>query len=129
MTSVQVGPFTTPLECERELPKAVQAAVSEYAEIAVGPEAASVRLSDDDLTQLVRDRWPEVRSMEIGGGSQDMFTLHAAVVFDAHMQQLIKAESQRLVIARRVQSGAVVFGGVLGLLALAWGGLKFATRR
>ena len=31
------------------------------------------------------------------------------------MQQRIKAEAQRLVIDRRVQGAAVVFGGVLGL--------------
>ena len=55
MMSVRVGPFTTPLECERELPKALQGAVAEYAELSLGPEAAAVRLPDDDLQQLVRD--------------------------------------------------------------------------
>ena len=116
------------MECERELPKALQGAVSEYAELSLGPEAAAVRLPDDVLQQLVRDRWTEARPMEIGGGSQDMVSLHAQVVFDADMQQRIKAEAQRLVIDRRVQGAAVVFGGVLGLLALAWGGLKMVTR-
>ena len=43
------------------------------------------------------------------------------------MQQRIKAEAQRLVIGQRVQGAAVVFGGVLGLLALAWGGLRWVT--
>ena len=127
--SVHAGPFTTPLECERELPKALQGAVSEYAELALGREAASLRLPDDALQQLVHERWTDVRSMEIGGSSQDMFSLHALVVFDAPMQQRIKSEAQRLVISRRVQGAAVVFSGVLGLLALAWGGLKIATRR
>jgi hypothetical protein len=127
--SVRVGPFTTPLECERELPKALQGAVTEYAELSLGPEAAAVRLPDDVLRQLVRQRWTEVRPMEIGGGSQDMVSLHALVVFDVPMQQRIKAEAQRLLIGQRVRGGAMVFGGVLGLLALAWGGLKWATRR
>ena len=119
-------PFTTPLECERELPKALQGAVTEYAELSLGPEAAAVRLPDDDLQQLVRDRWTEVRPMEIGGSSQDMFTLHALVVFDLPMQQAIE-RGQRLMIGQRVKGAAVVFGGVLGLLALAWGGLRLAT--
>jgi hypothetical protein len=133
MTSVQVGPFTTRLECDRELPRALQGAVSEYAELSLGPEAAAVRLPDDVLQKLVSDLWAEVRPMEIGGGSQDMVSLHAQVVFDAPMQGRIKAEAQRLqerlLIGRRVQGAALVFGGVLGLLALAWGGLRWATRR
>jgi len=128
--TVRVGPFTTPLECERELlPGAVQGAVAEYAELSLGPEAAAVRLSDNDLQQLVRDRWTEVRPMEIDGGRQDMISLHALVVFDTRMQQQIKSEAQRLVIGRRVRGAAVIFGGLLGLLALAWGGLKLATKR
>ena len=103
--------------------------MAEYAELSLGAEAAAVRLPDDVLQQLVRERWTEVRPMEIDGGSQDMVSLHALVVFDAPVQQRIKAEAQRLVIGRRVQGAAVVFGGVLGLLALAWGGLRLATRR
>ncbi|MEI8374193.1 MAG: hypothetical protein WCJ35_15325 [Planctomycetota bacterium] len=128
-TSVRVGPFTTPLECERELVKSLQGAVSEYAELSLSREAAAVRLPDDALQQLVQERWTEVWPVEIGGGHQDMVSLHALVVFDLPMQQRIKSEAQRLVIGQRVQGAAVVFGGVLGFLALAWGSLKLATRR
>jgi len=81
------------------------------------------------LKQLVRDRWTEIRPMEIAGRSQEMVSLHARLVFDVPMQQRIKSEAQRLVIGRRVQGGAVVFSGVLGLLALTWGGMKLATRK
>ena len=103
MTSLWVGPFTTELECERKLPSALQGAVSEYAELLLGPEAAVVRLPDEVLQKLVKDRWKENRPMEIGGGTQDMVSLHALVVFDGEMQQRIKAEAQRLVAERRVQ--------------------------
>lgn len=127
--SVRVGPFTTPLECERELVKSLQGAVSEYAELSLDREAAAVRLPDDALQQLVQERWTEVRPMEIDGGRQNMVSLHALVIFDPPMQQRIKSEAQRLVIGQRVQGTAVVFGGVLGLLALAWGSLRLATRR
>ncbi|MGA2254028.1 MAG: hypothetical protein ABSG53_05145, partial [Thermoguttaceae bacterium] len=134
--SVRVGPFTTPLECERELSTALQEAVTEYAELSLGLEAAGVRLPDDALQQLVRERWTETRPMEIDGGSQEMVLLHALIVFDAHAQQRIKsevqrikAEAQQLMIGRRVQGAAVIFGGVLGLLALAWGGLRLATKQ
>ncbi len=129
LTKVQVGPFMTPLECEQDLPNALHAAVAKYAELSLGPEAAAVRLSDDDLKKLVRDRWTEVRPMQIGDGSQDMVTLYAQVVFDVPMQQRIKSEADRLVSGRRVKGAAVVLGGVLGFLALAWGGLRLATRK
>jgi len=127
--SVRVGPYTTPLECERELVKSLQGAVSEYAELSLGRETAAVRLPDDALQQLVQERWTEVRPMEIGGGSQEMVSLHALVVFDIPMQQRIKSEAQRLAIGQRVQGAALVCGGVLGFLALTWGGLRLATRR
>ena len=128
-TSVRVGPFTTPLECERELPKALQGAVTEYAELSLEREAAAVRLPDDVLQLLVRQRWTEVRPMEIDGGSQDMISLHALVVFDADMRKRIESEAQRIMIGRRAQGAAVVFGGVLGLLVLARGGLRLVARR
>ena len=134
--SVHSGPYTTPLECERELRKLLQQAVAEYAGLSLGPEAADVRLPDDDLQKLVHDRWTEDRPMEIGGASQDMFTLHTLVVFDEAAQRRIKAEVQRMkdeaqreVIDKRLQGGVVVFGGVLGLLALTWSGLKLAGAR
>jgi hypothetical protein len=123
--SVHVGPYTTDLECRRELPRALQEAVAEYAELSFGPEAAAVRLPDDDLLKLVRDRWTEVRPMEIGGGSQDMHTLHALVVIDAAARQRI----QRSMIFPRVEGAALIFAAVIGLLALTWGGLRWAAKR
>jgi hypothetical protein len=128
-TSVHVGPFTTVLECERELPKALQGVATEYADLSLGSEAAAVRLPDDALRQLVRERWTEVRPMEIGGASQDMYSLHALVVFDDSAQQRITLEAQRHLISKRVEGAGLIFGGVLGLLAATWGGLRWATRR
>ncbi len=133
--TVHAGPYTTPLECERELPKALQGAVAEYCEISLGPDAAAVHLPEDALRQLVHGRWTEVRPMEIGGSSQDMHTLHALVVFDALAQQRInlevqrqRAEDQRSMIFQRVKGAGLVFGGVIGLLALTWCGLRWAGR-
>ena len=134
--SVRVGPYTTPLECQRELGKAVQGAVADYAELSLGPVAATMRLPDSDVERLVRDRWTEVRPMQIGGASQDMFSLHALLVFDSRAQNRMKIEAQRIerefqqiVIKQRVKGGALLFGGAIGLLALTWGGLKWVTRR
>ena len=101
--SVPVGPFTTLLECKRELPRKLQGVVAEYAELSLGPEAAAVRLPDDALQELVSETWTDVRPMEIGGGSQDMVSLHALVTIDDSMQKRIASEAQRLVIGHRVQ--------------------------
>jgi hypothetical protein len=103
--------------------------VVDYAELSLGHEAAAVRLPDDALQNLVQERWTEVRTMEIDGTTQDMFSLHALVVIDAPVQQRIKAEAQQFIIGQRVKGAGVVLGGVLGLLALVWGGLRWATRR
>jgi len=129
VTSVRAGPFMTPLECERELPKALQAAVADYAGILFGPEAAAVRLPDDALLKLVSERWAEARTMEIDGGSQDMVTLFAKVDFTPAVRDEIRLAVQQLVIGRRLQGAAVILSGVLGALALAWGGLRLATRK
>jgi hypothetical protein len=128
VTTVTVDSYTTKIECERELPKEIQRALSEYAELSFGPEAAAVSLPDDDLKKLVSLRWTESRPSDIGGTSQNMYTLHAQVVFDEHLQQIVKSAAERLVIEKRLQGTAVLFSGFLGLLALAWGGLRFATR-
>ena len=127
--SVRVGPFVTPLECEQELTKALQGAVAEYAELSFGAEAAAMRLPDDILRQLVAERWTEVRPMAIDGGTQEMVSLHALVVFNPQTQEQVKIEAQKLVIGRRVRGAAVIFSGLLGVLALAWGSLRLATRK
>ena len=118
------------MECERELPKVLQAAVSEYAELSLGREAAAVRLCRTmSCSNSFATAGPRSGRWKSAAAAQDMVSLHALVVFDARMQQLIKDDIQRLVVGRRVQGAAVVFGGMLGLLALAWSGLKLATRR
>ena len=133
--TVHAGPYTTPLECERELPKALQGAVAEYCEISLGPDAAAVHLPEDALRQLVHGRWTEVRPMEIGGSSQDMHTLHALVVFDALCAatdqprgSATKGGGSTLDDLSAGEGCGPVFGGVIGLLALTWCGLRWAGR-
>jgi hypothetical protein len=128
-TTIHAGPYTTKWECERELPQDVQQAVSDYAEPALGHEAAAVRLPEETLRQLVRDRWAEVKPSRFGDTTQDMTTLYARVVIDPPMQQRIKSAAERVVINERVERTAVLFGGVVGLLGLAWGSLRLVTRR
>jgi hypothetical protein len=127
--SVSAGPFMTELECDRDLPRQIQAVVSEYAELSIGPEAAAVRLPDEVLRKFAQQKLAEHRTMEIGDGSQDMVTLYARVVFDDSAQEQIKSAVQQTAINQRVKGAAVILGGVLGILVLAWGGLRSATKR
>ena len=66
--------------------------------------------------------------MEIGGSSQDMYSLHALVVFDAPVRQRSRREAQRGDDLPAGERRGLVFGGLLGLLALTWGGLRWAGR-
>jgi len=127
LMTVHVGPYTTLLECERELPKALQAAVAEYAELLLGD--AHVHLPDDNLQpSLERQRWVETRPIDIAGAAQAMVVLHVQLGFDPAMQRQIRylAEhaAQSATIYRRLKVTGLALGGLLGLLALAWGGLS-----
>jgi hypothetical protein len=130
VTTVRTDPYTTPMECEQHLPEALQNVLKEYADVSLGPQAAAIRFSDDDLKQFIRRRWTEVRSMEMeSGATRNMYTLHAQVVFDHRAQQLITSAAERALIDKRVQGGAALLGGLLTFLAGTWGGLKLATKR
>jgi hypothetical protein len=127
--SVAAGPFMTELECDLDLPKKIQAAVSEYAELSMGPEASAMRLPDEVLRKFAQQKLAEHRTMEIGDGSQDMVTLYARIVFDDSAQEQIKSAVQQTVIDQRVKGAAVILGGLLGILALVWGGLRRVAKR
>jgi hypothetical protein len=125
LMSLHVGPYTTPLECERDLPKVLQTALAEYADLLLGQEQArTVRLPDQVLEDLICERWTEHLTKEFGGVAQDMVNLHVLIGFDPAMQDRIRAAAEHAVVTRRIQSTGAVVGGVLGLLALVWGGLR-----
>jgi hypothetical protein len=129
VTTVQTDPLLSPLECQRELPKALQAAVSEYADLLLGADALPVTLPDDVLRQLVHKTWTEVRPMPMESGTmRDMYILHAQVVFDGPMQQQVKSAAESHLIHKRLQGAAKILSVVIGLLAVTWAGLRFATR-
>ena len=123
--SQKVGPYTTPLECERDLPNTLQAAAAEYAELLLGRESArDVDLPGDFLPTLVRERWTERLTQEFGGAPQDMYVLHVLIGFDPPAQERIRAAGEHAVAVKRMRGAGAVLGGVLGLLALVWCGLS-----
>ena len=126
----QTDPYTTSLECEREVPKALQSAVSEYAQLLLGGDQARyVHLPESDLRRLERDRWIETREIDVGGETKDMLTLHLLIGFDPAMKDHIRTMAENAVVTQRLQGAGVVLGGVLGLLALVWGGLSLTGSR
>jgi len=120
--TTKVGPYTTRLECDRALPEAVRTAATEYVELLLGPEAAGdVQLPRDELQlRLVRARWEEPVQSSFG----PMVELHAQLVFDAKAREWFKDERDRVVVLNRLRIAAVGLAGVLGLLGLAYVGLR-----
>jgi hypothetical protein len=130
LMSLHSDPYTTQMECERDLTRVLQAAVAEYAGLLLGREQAKdVQLPDDALQSLIRERWTETRSIEVAGASQDMLVLHVLIGFDPAMQQRFHAAAEHALVAQRLQGAGVVLAGVLGLLALVWGGLSAFGKR
>ncbi|MGA2031154.1 MAG: hypothetical protein ABSG68_02760 [Thermoguttaceae bacterium] len=126
MTTV-VGPYSTRLECDQELPNYVQAALAGYTEICLGSEAASrVQLPWEELAPVVKDQWEETVQVSIG----PMVQLHVLLDFDRNMQQRVKDQWRQVVVQRRLVYAGVGLAGVLALLALLYGGLRIdhATR-
>ena len=77
--SIAVGPYTTRAECDAKLPDALQEALDQYAEVCLGGQVEGpVLLPPDQLRQLVKDRWEEVRQYSVG----PMVRLHVLFGFD-----------------------------------------------
>jgi hypothetical protein len=131
LTTRKTDPHVTTLECERDVSAALQSAVSEYAQALMG-DAGYVRLSASDMARLERDRWDEPRTIEIGGESKPMHTLHLLIGFDKKIKEHILDQAQNVaenvVVAKRLKGVGFVLGGVLGLLALSWGVLRLITK-
>lgn len=125
----QVGPYTALPECERELPKVLEQAAAEYAELLLGREKAQdVHLPDDVLQGLVRQRWTERLTQEFGGAPQDMVVLHVQIAFDPLAQERIREAGEHALAVQRMRVAAAVLGGVICLLALVWCGLSVSCR-
>jgi hypothetical protein len=129
------------MECQHELPEAVQSAVSEYAQLELGTDQSKyVKLPKSDLLKLEIGRWIETRKHDLGGEMRDMVTLHLLIGIDHSTQENLRIMANNAVAAERVQAenelvterlkgAGVVLGGVLGFLALVWGGLSLLGPR
>ena len=118
--SVTVGPYTTRLECDANLPEAIDKAVAEYAEISEGAELARYARLPAEIVrqQLLKDQWEETYKASFG----PMVRLHALLEFDHKINDELKSQCRRAVVAGRLWKTGV---GVAGLLALLGVGLAY----
>ncbi len=119
--SIAVGPYTTRVECDAQLPSALQEALDRYVEACLGEEVRRrIVLPADYLRQLVKDRWEEVRQHSFG----PMTTLHVLLEFDRKAKDRVLAELRRTKVAGRLWFAGVGWGVWLALLGVVYGYLR-----
>jgi hypothetical protein len=124
-TSVKVGPYTTRMECEDNLPEALQAALVDYADHSgitlTRQTGGRIGLPPENLRNLlVKDVWQESVQTSFG----PMLQLHARVAINPTTREIIREQDRRTVVFARIQIAAVGLGVVLAFLALLFAWLK-----
>ncbi|MGA2619305.1 MAG: hypothetical protein ABSF26_16985 [Thermoguttaceae bacterium] len=116
--TAKAGPYQTLLECQRDLPAALQVALAEYIDLYLGREAAGrVQLPPDELRQrLVSEQWEEPVASSFG----PMVQLHARLAFDQNIKQWIEDEWQQVVVLARLQRVFVALAAVLLVLGIVY---------
>jgi len=124
---VHVGPYATVIECEANLRPIVQAAIDDYVEQLVGPEARGrVRLPWSYVEQhLIRERFEERRLFQLTSTQQsEMTTLHLLLSFNQEANALIRQLWQQIVGLQRLMRLGTAFAGVVWVMAVVWGYLR-----
>lgn len=125
--AVSAGPYTTRAECERELPKQLRAAVDEYVELYLGPQAVHrVELPSDDIRQnLVKEEWLESRRVTVSPTRQvPMVRLHALLEFDREVNAHLDEAWRRAVVRGKLWAMGTAGSVLLLVLSACWGYLK-----
>ena len=109
-----VGPYTSLLECDAQLPAVAQRAWTSLwrrTSAASGPAACSFRMSSSS-TQLVIAKWEEPVDASFG----PMVQLHVLLEFDHKVKEHLKAQRDQLIVTRRL--GVLGTGVAAALLVL-----------
>ena len=126
--AVSVGPYTTRVECDRELPAALSRAVDKYKQTCLGPGAQGrVRLPLSYVQEhVVKDTYEEWHDYSVGR----MVKLHALMEFTPETKARIVEAWKQAVIQERIWVLGAAALGVLLVLATAYSYLKIdlATR-
>ncbi|NUQ62049.1 MAG: hypothetical protein HUU20_06155 [Pirellulales bacterium] len=125
--AVSVGPYATRGECDRELPRALCAAVDEYVGQYLGPEAAGrVELPSDYVQQnVVQQEWLETRQVSVSPTKQiPMVRLHVLLEFDREVNNRIDEAWRQAVVHRKLWTLGSAGTVLLLLLSTFWAYLK-----
>jgi hypothetical protein len=127
-TSTSVGPATSPQQRDAEVPDALQAALAEYVQQDLGPEAAAaLQLPPDELQRLVvKESWDE--PVPPPGWEQPV--RHLRLEFDGRVQERVKDAWHQVLVTARLWRAGIGLAAVLGLLAVVFACLRIdqATR-
>lgn len=131
--SLDVDPYATIEESDKALPAKINAAVDDYAAQLIGPQARGrIRLPTQYIDEHVkRDDWQEWRKHEMGPSlTVDMVHRHILLRFDSAVNDHIRQMWKRSIANERVAGAGTLGGGVLALVAMIYGYLRFdlATR-
>lgn len=131
--ALDVDPYATIAESDRALPAKINAAVDDYAAQLIGPQARGrIRLPMEYIDEHVkRDDWQEWRKHEMGPSlTVDMVHRHILLRFDSAVNDHIRQMWKRSIANERVAGAGTIGGGVLALVAMIYGYLRFdlATR-
>ncbi len=122
-TTIVVGPYATPQECEDELPGELHKAANRYVATYVGRPAGAqlVALPYEFLrNEVVKDKWEEIGPSSVG----PMTRLYVLLQFDRKAREQILEEYRRGVVAGRLWIAGGGLAAVLWLLAVTYGYLR-----
>ena len=124
---VHVGPYITVIECEANLQPVVQAAIDDYVEQLIGPEArGKIRLPWSHIEQhMIRERFEERRLFQLTSTQQgEMTTLHVLLGFNQETNALIRGLWRQIVGLQRLFRVGIVFGSLIWIMTVVWGYLR-----
>lgn len=132
--TIKAGPAPTPEECQQELRNEIQKAVAAYAEKRFGtPLVHQIAWQIDRLLehQLLYDQWQYRRLIDFGPGigQKPMYWLYGRLQFNLRVQKEIEHQYRQAIIQRRIVYLGEFGTGLLVVLALSYGILRWQCHR
>ena len=125
-----VGPYTTLMECERELPGQLHKALAEYVELYLGPEArgqipldvrSPIGVNHTALRDFVlKDVFDEEVTTSVGPMKQ----MHVRIELNQKFNEWLKFRWREVRVEKRIWCTGTGLCGLLGALAVAFFSMK-----
>jgi len=130
--AIAVGPYSTRLECDRELPEELNRAIDEYVSVYIGPRACGhVRLPLQYIQdEIVKENWLEQKQVVISPKGQipekrvAMAQLHVLLEFDHAVNARIQEAWNTVVVRERLYGVGALTATLLVLLSTVYGYLR-----